>query len=202
MRTAGGTGRHVLLDLMCSTGVAEREQQFGFHSVGQNRVVQPIGWQDPTFYQSVVNGNVSIIWLVDEFRMTNGVLALDVGTRIEGDHILVMDLLFSLYLMVQFNSHCPTTKEGIPRVEGGHKFQIFEELLEAGIGFDVPLPLTLSFLDDVIPNLSQVVDPLLRGRPYLPHGLVLMVGVSLRPVRKAGFTAMMVTTLKLVRGVG
>ena len=42
--------------------------------------------------------------------------AIQVGTRIEGDHVFVMDLLFPLYLVVELDGICPTAKEGIPWV--------------------------------------------------------------------------------------
>lgn len=86
-----------------------------------------------------------------DFRMSKRVPAILVAGRIQGREIVILDLFVADGLPHELGGLCPSSIEGISRIERGGVLQLFYEGTKVRIGFFLSNPFTLPLFDDRVP---------------------------------------------------
>ena len=166
-----GAFGHFVLHTLCTEGKGE----FSLMAVRQYGMVEVTWRQDLALDQAKVLMDVRVTRVGDETRMSFGVDTGFVDPRVQGGDIDVMDLLSGGDMVVQLDSIGTTSTESVAWNEGFCEDQVSQKGTDVRGGVFETGPITFPDLDDIVPLLSKVLDPLLGGLVDILHGSIIVV---------------------------
>ena len=103
--------------LLLHTGGAQRKSQFAPLSVRQYGMVQISWWKDLALGHAKVLFEVSGVHVVVKLGMSHGVTPSFVHPWVQGGEVIILDLLFTLCLVVEFDGIGPSPVKCVARFQ-------------------------------------------------------------------------------------
>ena len=120
-------------------------------------MVQLVGRKNLTLDQSKVGTDVGTARLVVDLRMSDGIITILVGPRVERREVEVVNLFAFLYRVVEFDSVDSSSEERVARLESGDEVKGVDECTDGVIVFLAGFPFAFPQDDHAVPHVKQSV---------------------------------------------